>query len=186
MWGDSLRQWFDLFHTIMVYRGGEPTHGPDIGWLTVEDIEGRFRREAFTYEGKPYDPTDERQKEKLYDAILSHASALCSVKLLERRRQMASPMLSYRVTPSGRKVGNWQTRKGASVRKRAVFFAIAVYFRVQRYWKVIALGAAGLTLINAVKFYGIAWEWIRNDVFAAMSALFVAAAVAAAVWLKAH
>lgn len=174
MWGDGLRQWFELFAGIVVHRGGEPTTSENAGWLNVNDIEGRFRNEKLTFQGRKYDPTDIQQKNALLEAIIGKAGALCYVRLLERRRQLHPPSLDYRVTRLGRRIDNWGYGDRAGARKRAVFFAIEAFFRLKRYWKVIAIGAAGWAILNAFKFYGALWSWVANDAFAAVSALVVA------------
>jgi hypothetical protein len=177
MWGDGRRVWFELFAGMVVYRGGEPTTGENVGWLNVNDIEGRFRREQLTFQGRKYEPTDKQQKNALLEAIISQASALCYVRLLERRRQMDPPSLDYRVTRLGRRIDNWGYGDGAGFRKRAVFFLIEAFFRLKSYWKVIAIGAAGWALLNAFKFYGAVWSWAANDAFATVSAIVVAVVV---------
>jgi hypothetical protein len=177
MWGDGLRLWFELFAGMVVYRGGEPATGESVGWLNVNDIEGRFKSEKLTFQGRKYDPTDTQQKNALLEAIINKASVLCYVRLLERRRQLHPPSLDYRVTRLGRRIGNWGYGHRPGVRKRAVFFAIEAFFRLKRYWKVIAIGAAGWALLNAFKFYGAVWSWVANDAFAAVSAIVVAASV---------
>lgn len=174
MWGDGLRLWFQLLAGMVVYRGGEPTTGENTGWLNVNDIEGRFRSENLTFHGRKYDPTDKQQKNALLEAIINQAGALCYVRLLERRRQLLPPSLDYRVTRLGRRIDSWGYGDKAGFRKRAVFFAIEAFFRLKRYWKVVAIGAAGWALLNAFKFYGVVWSWAANDAFALVSALVVA------------
>jgi hypothetical protein len=179
MWGDSLRLWSELFAGMVVYRAGEPTTGENVGWLNVNDIESRFKGEKLTFDGKKYDPNDAQQKNALLEAIIKQAGALCYVKLLERRRQLHRPSLDYRVTPLGRRIDGWGYGNRPGVRKRAVFFLIEAFFRLKRYWKLVAIGAAGWALLNAAKFFGAAWSWISNDLFVAASA----AVVAVVIWL---
>ena len=171
--------WFELFAGMVVYRGGEPTTGENVGWLNVNDIEGRFKSEKLTYQGKKYDPGDAQQKNALLEAIIKQAGALCYVKLLKRRRQLHPPSLDYRVTPLGRRIDRWGYGDRPGIRKRAVFFLIEAFFRFKRYWKLVAIGAVGWSILNAAKFFGAAWSWISNDAFAAASA----AVVAIIIWL---
>jgi hypothetical protein len=177
MWGDNLRLWFDLFAGMVVYRGGQQQSPEEASWLNVKDIEGRFKRENLTFHGSKYNPSNLAQRNALLDAIISNASALCYVKLLERRRQIYPPSLDYRVSKLGRIVDRWRHRTTPGIRKRIFFFAVELFFRLKRYWKVIAIGATGWTILNAVKFYSAAWAWVSNDIFAAISAAVVAAII---------
>lgn len=174
MWGDGLRQWFELFAGIAVYLMTE--HGPDdnSGWINVTEFEKRFASERLRFAGKQYDAADEAQRNALLEAILRNASTLCSIKLLERRRRISPPSLDYRVSKLGRKVDGWGYGERPGVRKRAVFFAIEAFFRLKKHRKFVVFGAAGWAVLNAFKFYSAALEWLRSDLFAVISALVVA------------
>ena len=118
--------------------------------------------------------TDLAQREQFLNTLLSHASALCSVKLLERHQQISPPSLDYRVTQLGRRIGNWETPSGPTLLKRAVFFVLEAGLRAQRYWKVVAIGAAGWAVVNAFKFYTAAFAWASHSNFAISSAVIIA------------
>src|SRR5438034_11778322 len=128
MWGDNLRHWFELFAGMAVYRPGENGEHVSDGWLNVNDIEGRFRTQKLLVQGHPYDATDKSQRNQLLDAIVNNASALCTAKLLERRRQITPPSLDYRVTAIGRRIDNWGYGDKPGLRKRAVFLVIEAAF----------------------------------------------------------
>ena len=177
MLGNGLRQWFELFAGMVVYRGGEPTSGENVGWLEVDDIERRFKSENLAFGGKKYDSSDPKQKNALLEAILNNAAALCDVKLLERRRLLHPPSLAFRVTKFGRRVDNWGYGDKPGLRKRALFFLVELFFRAKRFWKLIAIFAAGWTLLNAGRFIGASWGWLSNDAFGFVSALVLGAIV---------
>ena len=179
MWGDNFRHWFELFAGMVVYRpGGTGEHVSD-GWLNVDDIENRFWREKLLIQGRPYDANDQSQRNQLFGAILNNAAALCAAKLLERRRQIMPPSLDYRVTAVGRRIDNWGYGDKPGLRKRVLFFVIEAAFRLRRYWKFVAIGAAGWAALNAFKFYFAALQWLSNDLFALLSA----ACVTALLWV---
>jgi hypothetical protein len=174
MWGNQLRIWFELFAGMAIHRPSHDGRHVDDGWINPNDIESRFRLEQLRVQGRTYNPNDLAQRNHLFNAIIGNAGALCSAKLLERRRQITPPSLDYRVTRLGRKVDNWGYGDQPGFRKRLVFFAIETWLRLRRYWKVVAIGAAGWAVLNAAKFYSAAWHWISNDLFALASAVFVA------------
>lgn len=178
MWGDNLRLWFELFAGMAVHHGGSALSD---GWLSFNDIEGRFRRENITFNGSKYDPSDPAQQNALLEAFIRNAGALCFVRLLERRRKIVPPSLDYRVTTFGRVVNRWGYGTRPGFRKRLVFFVIEVFFRLLKFKKLVALGAAGWVMLNAVKFYGVAWDWLSQDVFATVSAVIVGLVI----WLTA-
>jgi hypothetical protein len=177
MLGNGLRLWFELFVGMVVYRGGQPSPGEDVGWLSVDDIERRFKSENLTFGGKQYDSSCAQQKNALLEAILNNAGALCHVKLLERRRLIHPPSLAFRVTKFGRRVDNWGYGDKPGLQKRTIFFLFELFFRAKRYWKLIAIFAACWTLLNAGRFIGASWDWLNNEAFGIFSALVLAAIV---------
>jgi len=183
MFGDDLRVWFELFDGIVVYRPRPEGHVAD-GWINPSDIEGRFKTEKLLFGGQPYDPTNSEQRDKLLDAIVSYAGAFVTCKLLERRRSMSPPSLDYRLTPFGRRVGNWGYGPRSGFRKRSLFFLLALGFRAYKFRKIITLGAVGWGILNAIKFYATVASWVEGLPFAAWSAAGVAAAVALWIGIK--
>lgn len=184
MLGDDLRVWFELFHGIAVYRpqpGGG--HAFD-GWLNWSDIENHFRSKKLTFLGKQYDPQDEAQRNQLLEAFINYAGTFVFLRLLERCRQIDPPSLDYRVTPFGRRVGNWGYGPKPGFKKRAFFFITAALLRAYRFRAIIAVGAAGWALLNAVRFYTSAVTWVSGIPFAAWSAAAVAAIIAVWVVIK--
>ena len=173
MWGGTQIQWFELFAGIAIYRMTEA--GPDNrdGWLNVTDIEKRFKLEQLKFNGSAYDSTNESQRNALLDTIITNASILCEVGVLERRRNISPPSLDYRVTKLGRRVDSWGHGTRPGIRKRIFFLAFNLYFRSKRLWKFVIFGAGAWALLNAIKFYTIALDWIRDDVFPAISAIVV-------------
>ncbi len=184
MLGDDLRLWFELFHGIVVYRplpGGG--HSSD-GWLNWSDIENRFKRENLTFEGKKYDPQNAEQQNQLLNALVKYASAFVTLRLLERRRQLVPPSLDYRVTSFGRRVGNWGYGTKPGFKKRAFFFIGAAFFRAYKFRWMIAIGAIGWGVLNAIRFYTTALDWVSHLPFASWSAALIAVIVAVVVVIK--
>jgi len=171
MWGDNLRIWFELFSGIVVYR--ITNDGPDNneGWININEFEKRFIRESLIFADKPYDPSNKKQRNALIDAIIHNASLLCEVKLLERPRNITPPSLDYRVTKLGRKIDAFGYGISPGFRKKTVFFIIYLYFWVKKYWKFVTIGTLGWTFINSFKFYTAMFGWLRNDLFAIISAI---------------
>lgn len=179
MWGENLRYWFELFAGIAVFK--VTANGPDNndGWINISNYENRFCSDRITFNGRPYDPKDTKHRNELLDAIINNAGILCAVKLLERRRQIDPPSLDYRVTKIGRRIDAWGYGENAGFRKKALFFLIETYLRLQKHWKIITIGAAGWAIVNACKFYTTAFDYIRTDFFLS----FTAVAVAFVIWL---
>ncbi len=184
MWGESLRVWFELFAGVTVHRVTPTGSDNDGGWINASLFEDRFARERLLFEGRPYDPSDSRQKNALLDAIIPNASALCHVGLLERRRNISPPSLDYRVTRFGRRLDSFGYAGSSGLRKRLVFLCIAVYFRLRKYWKLVAIGAGGWTLLNALKFYSAAFDWVNGNVFASVSAIVTAVVLTVIAFIK--
>jgi hypothetical protein len=186
MWGDSLRAWFELFAGVTVHRVTSPGPDNDDGWINASVFEDRFTREGLLFGGRPYDPSDSKQKNALLDAIIANASALCHVGLLERRRNISPPSLDYRVTKLGRRLDSFGYGGSPGLRKRLVFLCIAAYFRLRKYWKLVAIGAGGWALLNALKFYSVAFEWANGNVFALVSAIVTAVVLAVLAFVRSH
>jgi hypothetical protein len=102
----QLRNWFELFAGMTVYRPKDGTHVSD-GWLNTKDVERRFSSENLRFGGRRYDASDTEQQNQLLDAIIHNAGLLCTLRLLERRHQLRPPSLDYRVTPLGRRIDAW-------------------------------------------------------------------------------
>lgn len=185
MLGDDLRNWFELFDGLLIYRpqpsGG---HASD-GWINWSDIEKRFTSQKLRFAGEPYDPKNEPQRNELLDAIVSYAGVFVRSKLLERRRQISPPSLDYRLTPLGRRIGNWGYGASPGFKKRAFFLLLALGLKAYKLRKVIVVGALGWAALNAVKFYTVATVWVGNMPFAAWSAAAIAVFAAAWVVIKA-
>ena len=162
---------------MVVYRPKPGGGHESDGWLNWSDIEGRFKSSCLSFGGKPYDPNDQAQREELLDAILGNANTFVLFKLLEKRRLMNPPSLDYRLTPFGRRVGNWGYGDMPGIKKRALFVAVELALRSYKYKGLIAFGAAGWAVLNAFKFYSAATSWFSSLPFAAWSAAGIAAAV---------
>lgn len=181
MIGEDLRAWFELFDGMVIYRPA-PEGGYVVNeWINWSDIENRFKSEKLWFEGSPYDPSSQEQKERLLDAIINYAGALVACKLLERRRQISPPSLDYRLTSFGRRVGNWGYGSKPGFKKRSIFFVLALGFRAYRFRKVITVGAIGWSILNAFKFYAVAASLAEGLPFAAWSGALVGVLVA--IWI---
>lgn len=184
MLGDNLRSWFELFESIVIYRPQASGDHVSNGWLNWADIEGRFKSERLTFCGQHYDPLNEAQRNELLGAIVSYAGILVTCKLLERRRQISPPSLDYRLTKFGRRVSNWGYGTKPGIKKRTLFLALALGLRAYKFRKVVAIGAVGWGILNALKFYAAAASWVESLPFAAWSAVAVAAAVTLLIIIK--
>lgn len=159
MRGDNLRHWFEIFAGATVHRGGVPTTPAELGWLNVKDVESCFRiDEHLNFDGRKYNPSDRRQKEALFDAIINNARALCFVRLLERRRRMSPPSLDYRVTAFGRWIDGWGYGSEPGFRKRAFFFTLDPFFWTVRHWKLVGIVSAVASFFGTMEFYSKAWK----------------------------
>jgi hypothetical protein len=174
MLGESLRNWFELFSGIAVYHINDKGSDDNEGWININEFEKRFIRERLVFAGKPYDPSDNKQRNQLLNAIIYYASLLCEVKLLERQHKINPTSLEYRVTKLGRKIDKLGYGTNPGLRKRLIFAAIYRFFWIKKYWKIVSFGALGWAIINAYKFYSAAFNWISNDLFAVISALGIA------------
>jgi hypothetical protein len=130
-----------------------------------------------TFAGKPYDPEDQAQRNALLDTLIGYAGTFVFLRLLERRRQITPPSLGYRLTPLGRRIGNWGYGSRPGFRKRAFFFGAGTFLRAYNYRVLFAVGEAGWAVLNAIKFYSAALSWVGGLPFAAWSAAVVAAIV---------
>jgi hypothetical protein len=185
MLGDDLRNWFELFDGLVVYRP-QPSGGHvSDGWINWSDIENRFTSQKLRFAGAPYDPKNEPQRNRLLDAIVSYGSGFVWCKLLERRRQVSPPSLDYRLTPLGRRVSNWGYGPSPGFKKRTFFLLLALGLKAYKLRKVVAIGALGWAALNAVKFYTVATVWVGSLPFAAWSAAAIAAIVAGWLVIKA-
>jgi len=127
MRGDDLRAWFELFDGMVVYRPRPGGGHVSDGWLNWSDIEGRFKSEKLTFAGKPYDPDDQVQRNALLESLINYAGTFVFLRLLKRRRLINPPSLDYKITPLGRRVGNWGYGSRPGFKKRTFFFAAAVF-----------------------------------------------------------
>ncbi len=174
MLGDGLRSWHEFFSGIVVYRVTE--HGPnsDGGWVKVTEYERRFERDNLLFNGHRYDPSDIKQRNALQTAIINWASALCVLRLLERRRTMVPPSLAYRVTPLGRRLDRLGYGDSASWLKKLIFAVLELIVRASKHKWIVAAGATGWAILNALKFYLAVAAWISNEIFALVSGLIIA------------
>jgi len=178
MLGKDLLNWFELFDGIVIYRPCPGGGHQDTGWINWSDIENRFKSEKLLFDGQPYEPSNQEQRELLLNAIIRYAGDLVVCSLLERRRQISPPSLDYRLTRLGRRVGNWGYGENPGFKKRLLFFLIALGFKIYKVRKIIAIGGIGLSVMNAVKFYSTAWSWAESLPFAAWSTAIVTALIA--------
>ena len=185
MLGDDLCNWFELFDGIVVYRPKASGGHTSDGWINWSDIENRFKSQKLQFGGAPYDPNNEAQHNKLLDAVVAYASGFVWCKLLERRRQISPPSLDYRLTPLGRRIGNWGYGPRPGFKKRAFFFLLAISLKGNKLRKVVTIGALGWAALNAVKFYTAATVWAESLPFAAWSAAAIAAILVAVAAIKA-
>jgi hypothetical protein len=185
MLGDNLRNWFELFDGITVYRPQEVGGHASDGWINWSDIESQFESQNLQFGGAPYNANNEAQHNKLLDAIVSYASGFVWCKLLERRRQISPPSLDYRLTPLGRRIGNWGYGPRPGFKKRAFFLLLALILKAYKLRMVLSIGALGWAVLNAVKFYIAATVWAESLPFAAWSAVAIAAILVALGVIKA-
>lgn len=184
MLGNDLRVWFELFDGIVIYRPRSDGGHVSDGWINWSDIENRFKREKLKFTGSIYNASDPVQRDKLLNAITHYASALVVCRLLERRRLINPSSLDYRLTPFGRRVGNWGYGQKPGFKKRSLFFLIALWLKAYKFKKVITIGAAAWGVLNALKFYGAALSWAEGLPFAAWSAAAVMVLIAAWIYIK--
>ena len=185
MLGSDLRAWYELFDGIVIYRPAPGGGHENDGWLNWSDIERRFVTERLTFAGKPYDPKDNVQREKLLDALVNHANLFVRLRLLEKRRQINPPSLDYRVTKFGRAVGNWGYGPKPGFKKSAFFCLVSLALRGYKLKILVAVGAAGWAGLNAFRFYFTAITWADGLPFAAWSAAAIALVVGAVAAIRA-
>ena len=185
MLGDDLRVWYELFDGIVVYRPQSADEGgAETGWINFTDIENQFINGRLIFGGQPYDPSNREQKNKLLDAIVNFANIFVNFRLLEKRRHISPPSLDYRPTPFGRRVGNWGYGPTPGFKKRSIFFIMALGLLLYKYRILVALGAAGWAIVNAIKFYSEAINWVQNGPFGVYSAAVIAFFVGLILFIK--
>ena len=171
MLGKTLISWFELFAGIAVYKITD--QGPDNaeGWINIEVIERRFEKEKLKFCGNQYNPSDPRQKENLLNAIIHNAQILCEFGILEKYRSMYPPRLEYRVTKLGRKIDALRGIRIKELRKKFFFFRKALWQQRAKYTKIITIGTFGMGVVNALRFYSVAFTWISEMSVLALSLL---------------
>jgi len=185
MLGEDLRNWFELFDGIVIYKSQPGGGHVSDGWLNWTAIEGRFKSEKLAFMGLRYDPSNEVQRNKLLEALVGYSNTLVRFRLLEKRRQIFPPSLDYRVTAFGRRVSNWGYGANPEFKKKALFFAMALVIRAYRLRWIVVFGAVGWGILNSVRFYMAAASWVESLPFAAWSAAAIAIVGAAYVVVKA-
>ena len=181
MLGDNLRIWFEMFEGIVVYVSPENGDHTSDGWINWTAIEHRFKNQKINFIGQPYTGGNSAQRNNLLDAIVCYSNIFVRYKLLEKRRQVLPVSLDYRLTSLGILVGKWGYGCNPGFRKQAFFFLFDLTLKFSRIRKVIALGAFGWAVLNAVKFYSVSLTWIHGPVFAIVSATLITAI--ASVWI---
>lgn len=149
MIGETMIPWFNLFSGITVYHITK--NGPDNndGWVNIDHFIKRFENENLKLNGIPY------RKEELTDSIITNASILCQLGLLERNRGMDPPRLEYRVTPKGRKFDSLRGKKLGDFRRKFFFFTHALWHKLKKFKKVITIAAFLMAVVNALRFYSL-------------------------------
>ncbi len=173
MLGDGLRNWFEIFTGIVVYRVEKSGPTNNDGWINVIEFEKRILRNKICFQGKIYDETDLKQKNALVDSLITYARVFCKFGLLECRRNMFPASLDYRVTKLGRRVDSWGYADKPGFRKRSLFFLVDLYYVVKKKWKIYTVLTLLWGVISSLKSYYAAFNWIRNDLFSFISAIFV-------------
>lgn len=158
MIGDRLIPWFVKFSGIVVYRITE--NGPDDneGWININEYVKLFELTNQKFNGKPYNPSDKKQKEKLINAVINHMGIFCQFKLFERKRGIDPPRLEYRITKFGRRVDGWRFRNNFGIFKQRVLFSgIKLFLRLKKYWIIVTIVGVCLTAVSIVRFASLAF-----------------------------
>lgn len=164
MLGDSYIPWLSLFAGMVIYKIEEDgTQNDNDGFININEFARRFERENLRLGGVPYERESGR-KEELIEAIIHNAGVLCKLGLMERKRGMIPPRLEYRVTPKGRKYDSLSHKKIGLLLCKMFFFSRCLWQRMKKY-KVLITGAAfAMAIINATRFYNLAFTWVSESV----------------------
>ncbi|MFZ3090637.1 MAG: hypothetical protein WA240_08455 [Nitrospirota bacterium] len=180
MIGDAFIQWFNLFSGIVVYTIKDTGASNNDGWVNIDELVKIFVRDKLRLNGKLYDGKDKREEEALINAIISNANILCMMGVLEKNRGINPPRLEYRVTKHGRKLDSLSGTTFGEFQRRIFFFRKALFLKASKHKKllmIITVGAFLMAVVNAIRFYSLAFTWLFElSVFAI---LFLVAAVIA-------
>lgn len=162
MLGDTLIPWLDLFSGIAVYTIEEDGPSNNEGWVNIKEYIRIFEQGKLKLNGKPYEGEDAKRKEELEDAIIKNAGILCTLRLLERNRGNHPPRLEYRVTKLGRKIDSLRDGLFGEFRRKFFFFRKALYYEIIKYKWIVTTGAFLMAIVNAIRFYSLAFTWLSE------------------------
>jgi hypothetical protein len=169
MLGDSYIPWLSLFSGMVIYKiqddGISNNNG---GFINIDDFAKRFEQEKLTLSGIPYEKRQGREEE-LMEAIIHNAGVLCELGFMERKRGTIPPRLEYRVTFKGRKYDSLAHRKIGLLRCKLFFFGHCMWQRVKKYKAIITVAAFGMAIVNAVRFYNLAFTSVSESALALAS-----------------
>ncbi|ATI03064.1 MULTISPECIES: hypothetical protein [Cycloclasticus] len=181
MLGDSYIPWLSLFAGVVIYKiqddGASNDNG---GFINIDDFAKRIELERLSLSGIAYEKGQGREEE-LMEAIIHNAGVLCELGLMERKRGMVPPRLEFRVTPKGRKYDSLAHGKIGLIRCKLFFFSHCMWQRIKKYKAIITVAAFCMAVVNAVRFYNLAFTWISESTLALASiiGLFITVAWAA-------
>jgi len=169
MLGDSYIPWLSLFSRMVIYTiKNDGSSNDNDGFINIDDFAKCFEREKLSLSGIPYAKGQEREEE-LMKAIIHNAGVLCELGLMERKRGISPPRLEYRVTSKGRNYDGLSHQKIGLIRCKLFFFRHCMWQRIKKYKAIITVAAFGMTIVNAVRFYNLAFTWISESALALAS-----------------
>ncbi len=169
MLGDTYISWLSLFSGIVIYKIKEDeTPNDNDGFINIDDFAKCFERGNLRLGGVPYEKGRGREEE-LMEAIIHNAGVLCELGLMERRRGIIPPRLEYRMTSKGRKYDNLSHSKIGLLRCKLFFFSHCMWQRIKKYKTIITGAAFAMAIVNAVRFYNLAFIWVSESALALAS-----------------
>ncbi len=166
MLGDTYIPWLSLFAGIVTYKIGEDGQ-PDNneGFINIDEYIRIFEQRKLSLGGTPYEKDADREEE-LVEAIIHNAGVLCQLGLMERKRGILGARLEYRVTTKGRKLDALSLSKFGLFRCKLFFLSRCLWQRIKKY-KILITGAAfGMAIVNAARFYNLAFTWASEAMLA--------------------
>ncbi len=171
MLGDFYIPWLSLFSEMVIYKiQDDGTSNDNSGFINIDDFAKRFEREKLSLSGIPY-AKDQGREEELMEAIIHNAGVLCELGLMERKRGMIPPRLEYRVTSKGRKYDRLAHGKIGLIRCKLFFFGHCMWQRIKKYKAIISVAAFCMAVVNAVRFYNLAFTWVSESALAIASVI---------------
>ncbi|MEP1741290.1 MAG: hypothetical protein ABJI92_18525 [Kangiellaceae bacterium] len=169
MLGDSYIPWLSLFSGMVIHKiQDDGTSNNNDGFINIDDFAKRFEQGKLSLCGIPYEKGQGREEE-LMEAIIHNAGVLCELGLMERKRGIIPPRLEYRVTLKGLKYDGLTHSKFGLLRCKLFFFGHCMWQRIKKYKAIITVAAFGMAIVNAVRFYNLAFTWVSEYALALVS-----------------